>query len=274
MPDQPPKQQGIYPRHFGLIFLSQTEWQALADRAKAKRLTFYQQPRVRFPGTRIEHRTFFLEDPINGDQIRQKEIRDIFGLNTELKKAFNNNTDFKAGVGFRNDIVDDVELSRSLNREETLESLQLGDVNETNFYAYADAEFTFGKFTINPALRLDYFKFGYVDKLAETYENQSQDKAFVSPKLNFLYNPSNELQLYLKSGIGFHSNDSRVILQQEANDILPAAYGTDLGFIWKPFPKLLVNSALWYLFLEQEFVYVGDAGIVEPSGRSRRMGVD
>jgi extradiol dioxygenase family protein len=34
-PDQPPKQQGIYPRHFGLIFLSQTEWQALADRAKA-----------------------------------------------------------------------------------------------------------------------------------------------------------------------------------------------------------------------------------------------
>jgi extradiol dioxygenase family protein len=62
-PDQPPKQQGIYPRHFGLIFLSQTEWQALADRAKAKGLTFYQQPRVRFPGTRIEHRTFFLEDP-------------------------------------------------------------------------------------------------------------------------------------------------------------------------------------------------------------------
>jgi extradiol dioxygenase family protein len=63
IPAQPPKQQGIYPRHFGLIFLSQTEWQALVARAKAKGLTFYQQPRVRFPGTRIEHRTFFLEDP-------------------------------------------------------------------------------------------------------------------------------------------------------------------------------------------------------------------
>jgi len=60
---QIPEQQGIYPRHFGLIFLSETEWQALADRAKAKGLRFYQQPRVRFPGTRIEHRTFFLEDP-------------------------------------------------------------------------------------------------------------------------------------------------------------------------------------------------------------------
>lgn len=58
-----PPQKGIYPRHFGLVFLSQEDWQALADRAKAKGLPFYQHPRVRFPGTRIEHRTFFLEDP-------------------------------------------------------------------------------------------------------------------------------------------------------------------------------------------------------------------
>jgi hypothetical protein len=63
VPDQLPKQQGIYPRHFGLIFLSQVDWQALADRAKAKNLPFFQQPRVRFPGLRVEHHTFFLEDP-------------------------------------------------------------------------------------------------------------------------------------------------------------------------------------------------------------------
>ena len=61
-PDQL-SQKGIYPRHFGLIFLAQEKWQALVDQAKTKGLTFYQQPRVRFPGTRIEHRTFFLEDP-------------------------------------------------------------------------------------------------------------------------------------------------------------------------------------------------------------------
>jgi extradiol dioxygenase family protein len=61
--EAPEKQRGIYPRHFGLVFLSKERWQALADRAKAKGLTFYQQPRVRFPGTRIEHHTFFLEDP-------------------------------------------------------------------------------------------------------------------------------------------------------------------------------------------------------------------
>jgi len=61
--EPPASQQGIYPRHFGLVLPSQEAWQALADQAKAKELTFYQQPRVRFPGTRIEHHTFFLEDP-------------------------------------------------------------------------------------------------------------------------------------------------------------------------------------------------------------------
>lgn len=64
--DQPLEpQKGIYPRHFGLIFTSEEDWQALADRAKAKGLSFYQQPRRRFPGTKIEHATFFLEDPFH-----------------------------------------------------------------------------------------------------------------------------------------------------------------------------------------------------------------
>ena len=57
------QQKGIYPRHFGLVLTREEEWQALADRAQAHHLTFYQQPRRRFSGTRIEHRTFFLEDP-------------------------------------------------------------------------------------------------------------------------------------------------------------------------------------------------------------------
>jgi hypothetical protein len=50
------------------------------------------------------------------------------------------------------------------------------------------------------------------------------------------------------------------------------AIGTDVGTIWKPFPRLIVNSALWYLYLQQEFVYVGDAGIIEPSGKNETWG--
>jgi extradiol dioxygenase family protein len=58
-----PRQKGIYPRHFGLVFTDEEEWQAIVDRASAHGLKFYQHPRRRFPGTRLEHQTFFLEDP-------------------------------------------------------------------------------------------------------------------------------------------------------------------------------------------------------------------
>ncbi|NJM86430.1 MAG: glyoxalase [Hydrococcus sp. RU_2_2] len=56
-------QKGIYPRHFGLIFTSQTDWETLVKRAKEKQLTFYQEPKLRFPGQLTEHNTVFLEDP-------------------------------------------------------------------------------------------------------------------------------------------------------------------------------------------------------------------
>ena len=58
-----PPQQGIYPRHFGLVFLLKDSWQRLLEQAQANSLPFYQQPRLRFPGTSLEHHTFFLEDP-------------------------------------------------------------------------------------------------------------------------------------------------------------------------------------------------------------------
>lgn len=58
-------QKGIYPRHFGLVFTEEKDWQAMVERAKAQSLRFYQEPRRRYPDTRIEHRTFFLEDPFH-----------------------------------------------------------------------------------------------------------------------------------------------------------------------------------------------------------------
>ena len=221
--------------------------------------------------------TFFLEDPINGDQIKQKENRDIYGMNTELnKKTKINDTDvlLQIGVGFRADATKDTELSHTLNRRTVLENIKLGDIDESNLFSYLNSEFTFGKLMINPAIRLDYFKFNYQDKLTTDYKTQSESKVKFSPKLNFIYSQNNNLQFFVKSGMGFHSNDTRVVVQNSGKQILPTAIGTDIGTIWKPFPKLIVNSALWYLFLEQEFVYVGDAGIIEPSGKSKRMGAD
>ncbi len=57
------KPRSIYPRHFGLVFTSKDEWQAMVDRAKDKKLSFFQEPRVRCSGSTLEHYTFFLVDP-------------------------------------------------------------------------------------------------------------------------------------------------------------------------------------------------------------------
>lgn len=56
-------QQGIYPRHFGLVFLNEDDFEGLLNRALEKGLKLYQQPKRRFSGSPLEHRTFFLEDP-------------------------------------------------------------------------------------------------------------------------------------------------------------------------------------------------------------------
>ena len=58
-------QQGIYPRHFGLVFLAESDWEELLARAQQQKLTFHQPPKLRFPGQLTEHRTFFLEDPFH-----------------------------------------------------------------------------------------------------------------------------------------------------------------------------------------------------------------
>ncbi len=56
-------QAGIYPRHFGLVFRQEPDWEALLHRAQDRRLKFYQAPKLRFKDLVLEHRTFFLEDP-------------------------------------------------------------------------------------------------------------------------------------------------------------------------------------------------------------------
>lgn len=245
----------------------------ISDRTSLKTNAFYSH----YAFELYSNFTFFLEDPINGDQIKQKEDRDIFGLNTTLShETFLGNTPLKltSGVGFRHDLVNDVELSKTLNRKTTLQNIQLGDINQTNMDAFINAAFEFGKFTMAPGLRLDYFKFLYNDQLQTNYTTLSENKALLSPKLNFFYNANPNMQWFLKSGMGFHSNDTRVVVNNQGKDILPKAYGVDFGTIWKPSSKLVLNTALWYLFLEQEFVYVGDAGIVEPSGKTERYGLD
>lgn len=219
--------------------------------------------------------TFFLENPIDGDQIKQKENRTIYGFNGEFnKKIDNSKSSYQLGFGLRADETKDSELSNTKNRTTTINQLKLGNINQKNYFSYINTDIELGDFTINPAVRLDYFQFSYLDKLAPTFQIDNEEKVKISPKLNFLFAPNNKVQYFLKSGLGFHSNDTRVIVSQTDKKTLPTSAGADLGTIFKPMNNLIINSALWFLQLEQEFVYVGDAGIVEPSGKTRRMGID
>jgi hypothetical protein len=220
--------------------------------------------------------TFFLNDPVNGDQIRQREDRSLVGLESMYQKESllaGSELKLQAGAGLRYDDVNGNELARTANRRDLLERLAYGNVDETNIYGFVNAEWESGNWLINAALRGDYFSFQYVDLLDSLYNSPAQDDGIVSPKFNVVYTLNPALQFYLKSGIGFHSNDTRVVIRDQGQT-LPAAYGADLGAIWFPTPKIMLNTAFWYLFLEQEFVYVGDEGIVEPSGETRRLGID
>ncbi len=222
--------------------------------------------------------TFYLYDPVNGDQIHQKENRVIVGAESIFERENLNlgrgSFEYQAGGGFRYDNVDDVELSHTVNRKETLEQLAFGDVDEVNAYGFFNAEYRIGKWAFNPSVRLDYFQFQYMNALSETYDDKSEDKVAISPKLNTIYSVNSNWQLFLKTGLGFHSNDARVVVANKGYEILPTAYGVDLGTIVKPLDKLALNAALWWLYLDQEFVYVGDAAVVEPSGQTRRLGLD
>ncbi|WP_461105036.1 TonB-dependent receptor [Spirosoma koreense] len=222
--------------------------------------------------------TFFLNDSIDGDQIRQKEHRNLFGYNGSYStQATIGRTRWTTtlGVQYRQDLTQGTELSHTKNRVETLNRIQYGNVNEINAALYADEVVQVSsRFSVVAGVRADYFRSQYDDLLASPMTTKRATQAIVSPKLNLYYTLNPRIQLYLNTGKGFHSNDARVVTAQNGREILPGAYGSDLGIIIKPFPKLLINAAAWYLWLQQEFVYVGDEGIVEPSGRSRRQGLD
>lgn len=221
--------------------------------------------------------TFFLNDPINGDQINQKEERNSVGFESQIRKksAYRGlNITTNAALGFRNDVMPNTVLSHTKNRETVLDLIQQGAITETNGFGYISSEIIAGKWTINPALRFDLFGFNYLNRLVTQPQKQTELQTIWSPKINLLFKENDNLNFYFKAGKGFHSNDTRLIMEQTGKAKLPSSLGFDIGSSYKPFSRFLVNTALWYLHLEQEFVYVGDVGIVEPSGATLRKGFD
>jgi outer membrane receptor protein involved in Fe transport len=218
--------------------------------------------------------TFFLNDSVNGDQINQKEKRHIYGYHGNLSKDWiklNGGTEI--GYGLRYDNIRDIELAHTIQRH-YLNSFQKGNIRETNAYLYVQQNMQWNKWYITAALRFDHLHFSYLDKIAGHDKKSAQSRGTFNPKINADYKINSKIQVFASAGSGFHSNDTRVIIENSADKILPKVYGIDAGIILKPTKDIILKTTFWKLYSEEEFVYVGDEGIIEPGGRSMRIGID
>jgi outer membrane receptor protein involved in Fe transport len=103
--------------------------------------------------------------------------------------------------------------------------------------------------------------------------NGNDVKGLPSPKINLVLGPWFNTEYYANFGYGFHSNDARDVILTGSNG-LAQGYGYELGARTRQFDRLDVASALWFVYLNSELVFNGDAGTFEPSGSTRRWGID
>ncbi|HKR07017.1 MAG TPA: TonB-dependent receptor [Bacteroidia bacterium] len=219
--------------------------------------------------------TFYLKDPVHGDEINQTDQRNIFGYSGSYQKDFllaGKTLHPSAGIGTRNDFTN-ISLKHAEKRI-ALDTIVSGKVYQQNTYSFLDFTLDLNKhFSINAGTRLDYFQFHFTDNTADSL---SGTKSIIraSPKLNFYYAANDKLQFFLKSGIGFHSNDARAVVINQVDNSLPKAYGGEVGSEFKLGKRILINAAFWGLYLESELVYVGDEGTVETNNPTQRIGTD
>lgn len=227
--------------------------------------------------------SFFLHDEINGDEIRQQESRDMLGYNGSYKfltQIGRTETDWEAGISSRLDFTHNTSLSHTADRYTLLDQLKLGDISQYSVGAFIQMTLNLSKkIRMNIGGRYDHFVYRYKNKLSSDsifrrLGKYGTNNGSVSPKLSFYYSLNDATQLFLFMGKGLNTNDVRSVLGNQPGHGVPAAYGADLGAILKPSPKIILSGTLWYSYLQQEFVYRGDGGTIDFSGRTRRLGAD
>ena len=223
--------------------------------------------------------TFFKEDPLNGDEIEQVDDRSLAGGRVEYTvehHVFGVRGSTMLGTSYRTDGIN-LELWHVAARRR-LESRVLAHVREHNAAAFVQHEFFFSHaIRLQLGLRGDYFVFHVGDlNLTSALPTPSGrvSQFLLSPKANLSFSPSAGMDLFANFGMGFHSNDARVVVEKLGSPTLPRATGAELGTRISPSPGFMFLAALWGLDLEREFVYSGDEGTTEESGATRRIGID
>ena len=232
--------------------------------------------------------TYFLNNPVQGDQFEQTDRRRVFGAQASHSmpsKLFGLDGLASFGVQWRGDRIAEVGLYNTVARER-ISTTRRDKVAQDLVSLYGQQLTYFNdRWRAYVGLRADVLRYD-VDGREPVYgpgNSGSGHDSTLSPKAGLAFTVTPAHELYLNAGYGFHSNDVRgatITLDPQTGlpaDRVPALVkgkGAEIGWRFKPDDKLTITAALWQLMLDSELVYVGDAGSTEPGRASTRRGLE
>lgn len=228
--------------------------------------------------------TYVLDDPQHGDQFEQAERRTAVGGRLTYRRLghlFQRHTENAVGVQLRRDWLDPVALYRTEARQR-LSTTREDQVGQTMGSVYAQTEIEWTR-TLRTTfgLRADLYQFSVTSD--NPLNSGDGSDGLVSPKFGAVFGPWAGTEIYANAGMGFHSNDARgaVIRVDPASGDpvdrvtpLVRARGAEAGLRTVRIRGFQSTVALWYLGLDSELLFVGDAGTTEAGRPSRRVGVE
>ena len=228
--------------------------------------------------------TYFLDDPVNGDQFHQKERRSLVGANASqgwaMKLGPFDSTN-KAGVQVRSDRLAPVGLYQTAARVQTA-TVREDRVKENSAGVFFENTTQWlPKLRSVAGVRWDSYTFNVGSSIAANAGSTSAHIA--SPKLSFIIGPWAKTEYFVNWGEGFHSNDARGTTETVTpKGLLPTtpvtplakSRGSEAGLRTEIVPGLQSSLALWRLRIASELVFVGDAGDTSASRPSARHGVE
>ena len=232
--------------------------------------------------------TYFLNNPVNGDQFEQTDRRRVFGAqgsHSVGNKIAGLDGLLSFGAQWRGDRIAEVGLYDTEARQR-LGTVRNDKVSQDLFSVYGQQLVNFSeRWRAYVGLRGDALRYD-VQGREPVYGPLNSGKgrdAQLSPKFGLAFAPTPAHEVYFNAGVGFHSNDVRgATITTDPRSGLPAdrvpalvkGRGAEVGWRFQPNEDLTATVALWQLALASELVYVGDAGTTEPGRASTRRGVE
>jgi hypothetical protein len=228
--------------------------------------------------------TYFLADSENGDQFEQAERRATLGGRLTYRRlghVRDRHTESAVGVQLRRDWLDPVGLYHTHARER-LSTTREDRVGQTMAAVYAQSEIEWTRrLRTTLGVRGDLYQFAVTSD--DPLNSGDGTDSLVSPKFAAAFAVAGGVEIYANAGIGFHSNDARgatIRVDPASGDVvdpvtpLVRARGAEVGFRTVRIRGLQSTVALWYLGIDSELLFVGDAGTTEAGRPSRRVGLE